>query len=215
MGIRVVLADDHRLMRDGLRALLQRESDFELVGLADDGLSAIRLARELQPDVIVMDVSMPGMNGIEAVHRILADHSAIKVLCLSVHDDPKMVLAGLEAGATGYVLKDCSSEELARAIRTVMTQQTYLSPQLVGLVVKAYRTRDPAQEGNAFNRLTSRERELVQLFSEGYSTNEIAERLHVSVKTVATHREHILEKLQIQGIAQLTRYALREGLSSL
>jgi DNA-binding NarL/FixJ family response regulator len=215
MGIRVVLADDHRLVRDGLRALLQRESDFELVGQAEEGLAAIRLARELRPDVIVMDVSMPGMNGIEAVHRIVAEQAGIKVLCLSVHDEPKMVLAGLEAGAAGYVLKDCSSEELSGAIRTVMTQQIYLSPQLVGLVVKAYRGRDAAMAAGPFTQLTSRERELVQLFSEGYSTNQIAERLHVSAKTVATHREHILQKLQIQGIAELTRYALREGLSSL
>ena len=216
MTIRVVLADDHLIVREGLSALLRREPDFELVGQAEDGLSAVKLARTLQPDVVITDLSMPGLNGIEAIRRIHKDDPQIKLLCLSVHDETALVLAVIDAGATGYVLKDASFEELVRAIRQVMTNRIYVSSALVGIFVEKYRTREnepPA--GAATSPLTAREREVVQLFSEGYSSNEIAQRLHVSAKTGATHREHILGKLRIQSIAELTRYAIREGLTSL
>jgi DNA-binding NarL/FixJ family response regulator len=220
MTIRIVLADDHRLMRDGLCALLRREPGFELVGEAHDGMEAIRLARELSPDVLVTDLSMPGMNGLEAIRRVRAEAPSVQVLCLSVHDEDRMVLAGIDAGAAGYVLKDSSFEELAIAIRKVMARQIYLSPGLVGLFVEGYRTRGTAasaatERSSAFSQLTSREREIVQLFSEGHSTCQIAEQLHLSAKTVATHRENVLRKLHIESIAELTRYAIREGLSPL
>jgi DNA-binding NarL/FixJ family response regulator len=215
MKIRVLLADDHRIMRDGLALLLAREADMELVGLAEDGTTAVRLARELQPDVVVTDIAMPGMNGIEAVRRMRADDGDVKVLCLSVHDEDRLVLAMIEAGASGYVLKDSSFEELAVAIRQVMLGRVYLSPALSGVMVREIRNRRSAPAATAFSTLTAREREMVQLFSEGHTTQEIAERLHVSPKTVATHRENILHKLQVRGIAELTRYALREGLTSL
>jgi DNA-binding NarL/FixJ family response regulator len=215
MTIRVVLADDHRMMRDGLRALLTRESEFDVVGLAEDGIGAVKLARELRPDVVVTDLAMPGLNGVDAIRRIRAADSRVRVLCLSMHNESQLVLAVLDAGASGYVLKDGSFEELAIAIRKVMANQVYLSADLVGIVVNEVRAR--GEPGPKFQptQLTPREREIVQLLSEGNSTRQIADRLHVSGKTVATHRENILRKLQLDGIAALTRYALREGLSSL
>ena len=215
MGTRLVLADDHRLVRDGLAAMMGREADFEIVGTASDGLGALRMARELAPDVLVTDLSMPGMNGIEATRRVRSEAPEVQVLCLSVHDEDRLVLASIDAGASGYVLKDASFEELALAIRQVVDKRIYLSPALTGVMVRDYRNRCSATPDSAFSTLTAREREMVQLFSEGHTTNEIAERLYVSPKTVATHRENILHKLQIHGMAELTRYAIREGLSSL
>ena len=214
--IKIVLADDHRIVREGLSALLRQQPDFELVGEAEDGLAAVKLARTLQPDVVVTDISMPGLNGVEAVRRIHLEEPLVKVLCLSVHDETAMVLSVIDAGAAGYVLKDASFEELVRAIRQVMTHRIYLSPALVGIFVEKYRTRESLEPlAVAASPLTAREREVVQLFSEGYSSNEIAARLNVSAKTVASHREHILAKLRIRSIAELTRYAIREGLTSL
>lgn len=213
--IRVVLADDHRIVRDGICSLLAREADIEVVGVAADGLEALRLARELQPDVLVTDMAMPGLNGVEAIRRIHVECPAVRTMCLSMHDDSRVVMAMLNAGASGYVLKDSSSEELALAIRKVMSRKVYLSAELVTLVVEEMRHSNgrPAETPEAV--LTPRERELVQLLSEGYSSSDVAERMHVSVKTVATHREHVMHKLHLSGVAELTRYALREGLSSL
>lgn len=215
MTIRIVLADDHRMMRAGLAALLKKEPGFELVGEASDGLGAVQLVRELAPDVLVTDLAMPDMNGIEAIRRVRAEAPTVQVLCLSVHNEDRMVLAGIDAGAAGYVLKDSSFEDLAHAIRKVMARQIYLSPSLVGVFVEGYRTRGAAAASSPFSQLTAREREIVQLFSEGHSTSQIAEHLHLSAKTVATHRENVLHKLHIESIAELTRYAIREGLSSL
>jgi len=214
MSIRIVLADDHRIVRDGLAALLARAPEFEVVGQAEDGLDAVKRVRELQPDVLVTDISMPGLNGIEAIRRIRAEHPQVKTLCLSMHDDSRMVMGMIDAGAAGYVLKGCCVDELGLAIRKVMAGQIYLSADLVGVVVHEARKRtgEPAQAAAV---LTPREREMVQLLSEGHSTAQIAERLHVSAKTVSTHRENILHKLNMRSIAELTRYAIREGLSSL
>lgn len=213
--IRVALADDHGLMRAGLCALLSREPDLEVVGTANDGAEAVRLARELRPDVFVTDVSMPGLNGVDAIRRIRAEEPGVRMLCLSMHDTSRMVLAALDAGARGYVLKEGPGEELGQAIRKVMANQVYLSPELVGVVVDEMRHRHQRAPEATGDALTPRERELVQLLSEGYSTAEMAERLHVSVKTVATHREHVMQKLNLHSVAELTRYALREGLTSL
>jgi DNA-binding NarL/FixJ family response regulator len=214
-NIRVALVDDHRLVRDGLAALLGREADIDVVGCAADGLDAVRLARDLHPDVLVTDLSMPGLNGLEAIRRIHAEQPGIKLLCLSMHDESRMVLAVLQAGANGYVLKDSSSDELAVAIRKVMARQVYLSPELVTVVVDGMRQQQAGPAAAEKPALTPRERELVQLLSEGFSTQEIADRLHLSVKTVATHREHVMQKLQLGSVAELTRYALREGLTTL
>jgi DNA-binding NarL/FixJ family response regulator len=216
MTIQVVLADDHRIVREGLAALLRTDANIEIVGQASDGLQAFALAEKLRPDVLVADVSMPGLNGIELVRRVCAELPEVRVLSLSVHDEERLVLAMIEAGASGYVLKDASFSDLAAALLEVMAGRVYLSPALVGLFVRQYRQRHvPSNRTEPAAVLTPRERELVQLFSEGYSSTEIAERLHVSVKTVATHRENVLHKLRIGGIAEMTRYALREGISSL
>jgi DNA-binding NarL/FixJ family response regulator len=213
---RVVLADDHRIVRDGLRALLQKEPGFEMVGEAEDGVGALELARKLAPDVLLVDISMPRMNGIETVRRLRAELPEIRILCLSVRNEEQLVLAMIEAGAAGYVLKESSFQELITAIRQVMAGNIYISSALVGIFVAHYRAHADRSAANpVFAPLTARERELVQLFSEGYSTAEIALQLHVSKKTVATHRENIQQKLRITGIAEMTRYALREGLSSL
>jgi DNA-binding NarL/FixJ family response regulator len=210
-----VLADDHRILREGLAALMSREPDLDLVATAEDGPGMLRQVRTHMPDVLVTDISMPGLNGIDAVQRLRAELPQVQVLCLSVHDEDRLVLAMIEAGASGYVLKDGSFEELALAVRQVMLGRIYISPALSGVMVREMRRRKTGPAMAEGPTLTARERQLVQLFSEGYTTNEIAEQLHVSPKTVATHRENVLHKLQLRGVAELTRYALREGLSSL
>jgi DNA-binding NarL/FixJ family response regulator len=213
--ISVVLADDHRILREGLAALMSREPDLDLVATAEDGPSMLRQVRTHVPHVLVTDLSMPGLNGIDAVLRLRAELPQVQVLCLSVHDEDRLVLAMIEAGASGYVLKDGSFDELALAVRQVMLGRIYISPALSGVMVREVRRSKTGPATVESPTLTARERQLVQLFSEGYTTNEIAEQLHVSPKTVATHRENVLHKLQLRGVAELTRYALREGLSSL
>lgn len=215
MKVRVIVCDDHRIVREGLVALLEREPDLEVIAQARDGLELVRMARQLAPDVVVTDMSMPGMNGVEVTRRICSELPDCRVICLSVHDQTRQVLAALDAGASGYVLKDNSFDELARGIRCAMGKQLFLSVELIGTVLGARRQPEPVQQAAPAAELTPREREIVQMFSEGYSTQAIADSLHVSIKTVATHRERIYQKLRIQGVAELTRYALREGLSSL
>jgi len=215
MGIRLLLADDHRILREGIAALLARESDFELVGQANDGVEVLKLARELHPDLVIIDLAMPALNGMEAMRRVLIEAPNMKILCLSVHDEKQLVAAVIDAGASGYLLKDCAFEELVRAVRAVMAGQVYLSPAIASIVVEGYRAKRADAGESAFSQLTAREREIVQLLAEGHSTKDIAARLSVSSKTVGTHREHIMGKLQLHSIAQLTRYAIREGLTSL
>ncbi|MCV2423513.1 response regulator transcription factor [Paucibacter sp. DJ2R-2] len=220
MRVRVIIADDHHLVREGLVALLEREVDIEVVAQARDGMELVRLARTHNPDVVILDVAMPRMNGIEAIRRIRAEPLSCKLICLSVHAETQQVAAALEAGANGYVLKENSFDELARGVRRVMANQLFLSGELVGEMLqhRSASEAEPESAGHGHSisaRLTPREREMVQLFSEGYSAQEIASQLHLSAKTVATHREHVFAKLQIQGIAELTRFALREGLSTL
>jgi len=220
MRVRVIIADDHHLVREGLVALLEREPDIEVLAQARDGMELVRLARTHIPDVVILDVAMPRMNGIEAIRRIRAEPLPCKLICLSVHAEIQQVAAAIEAGANGYVLKENSFDELARGVRRVMANQLFLSGELVGDMLQHRAAAESEPESLAHSpsssaRLTPREREMVQLFSEGYSAQEIASQLHLSAKTVATHREHVFAKLQIQGIAELTRFALREGLSTL
>ena len=214
MSTRILLADDHQIFREGLASLLDRQPEMEVIQQASDGLQAVSFSRDLKPDVVVMDLTMPGMNGIEATRLIANEVPEVKVLCLSVHGDTQFISAVLDAGASGYLLKDCAFEELVTAIHTVMGNQIYLSPGIAGTLVDDYKARRPESVPSAFSQLTEREREIVQLLAEGQSTKEIAERLCLSVKTVGTHREHLMAKLHLHSLAQLTKYAIREGLTS-
>ncbi len=215
MAIRIILADDHLIVRDGMRYLLEKETDMVVLAMADNGRMALQLARELRPDVVIMDIAMPEMNGIEATRRLTGEMPGIGVLILSMHSARRFVVEALTAGAKGYLLKECASEELVRGIRTVAANETYLSPQVAGLIVKDYMKRlsEPHASPPAF--LSSREREILQLVAEGKNTKEIAFTVGVSSKTVETHRQQIMKKLNLYSVAELTRYAIREGLSSL
>jgi DNA-binding NarL/FixJ family response regulator len=215
--MRILLADDHQIVLEGLRSLLQQNEEMEVVAEAKDGRSAVQLARELQPDVVVMDVGMPGLNGIEATRQITSREPDAKVVALSMHSDRRFMGEMLKAGAKGYLLKDGAFEELATAIRSVMSNKVYLSPRIADVVVDDYVRRTPSQgsDTSAFAKLTPREREVLQLMAEGRATKEIAMDLKVSIKTVETHRRQIMEKLNIHSVAELTKYAIREGLTSL
>ena len=214
MTIKILLADDHRIMRDGLCALLKNEPDIEVVAEGDNGREAVEMSRKLKPNVVVMDMSMPGLNGVEATRQILALNDNVKVLVLSMHADKRFVIGALSAGASGYVLKDCAFEELVRAIHTVAVNQTYLSPSIADIVVESYKRSQPSPN-QSFPVLTPREREVLQLLTEGVSVKKIASLLRVSAKTIETHRQHIMEKLNTHSVAELTKYAIREGLTSL
>ena len=215
MGIKILLADDHRLMREGLRSLLEEQPDFTVVGEADNGKTAVQLAANLMPDIIIMDISMPGLNGIDATQQILSICAKSKVIALSMHTERRTVLEMINAGATGYLLKDCAFEEVVQAVRTVASNSTYLSPKIAEIVIKDYVHRIPKDELSSLSSLTTREREVLQLLSEGKKTKEIADMLRVSVKTAESYRQHIMEKLNIHSIAELTKYAIREGITSL
>jgi len=215
MGIKIVLADDHKIVRDGLRTLLEHEPDMEVIAEAEDGRTTVRLARELIPDLIIMDITMPDMNGIDATHDVMKDVPGVKVIALSMHSDRRFVTSMLEAGASGYLLKDCAFEELARAVRTVMDDQTYLSPKIADIIVSRYIKRSMSVESSAFSVLTQREREVLQLLSESMTTKEVAFHLNVSIKTIETHRRNIMEKLGVHTVTDLVKYAIREGLTTL
>ena len=213
--IRVLLADDHGVLREGLRALVEMEPDMEVVADVANGRDAVEKARELGPDVVVMDIGMPELNGIDATRQILGMQPNVSVLCLSVHRERHLVGAMLKAGAAGYLLKTSARKELVEAIRTVASGQTYLSPPVAGDVVEHHvRSLENGKSG-AYVTLTEREREVLQLVAEGYHTKSIADRLQISPKTVLSHRESIMKKLGIHSVSGLTRYALREGLSEL
>jgi len=215
MTIRILLADDHMIVREGMRSLLEKENDMEVVAVADNGRMALQLARELRPDVVVMDIAMPEMNGIEATRRLLGEKPGIRVLILSMHSARRFVVESLAAGAKGYLLKDCASEELVRGIRTVAADETYLSPKVADIIVRDYMKRLPESQKPDLAILSSREGEVLQLIAEGLNTKEIAFTLGVSAKTVETHRQQIMKKLNLYSIAELTRYAIREGLTPL
>lgn len=215
MTIKIILADDHQIVRQGLRTLLACEPDMKVVGEADDGRQTLRLAQELAPDVIIMDISMPDLNGIEATRLILTEFPGVKVIALSMHSDSLFVLNMLKSGALGYLLKDCALEELVKAIRTVMRQQTYISPGVSDLLVQDLTHRWTAEPGSAYSILTNREREVLQLLAEGRGTLQIAATLCLSSKAVDAHRKQIMNKLGMHSVAELTKYAIRQGLTSL
>ena len=216
MGIKVILADDHKILRNGLRNLLNKLPDVEVIADAEDGRSTVELTRKLSPNLVIMDITMSDLNGIEATRRILSENPHIKVIGLSMHSDRRFVVEMLKAGACGYLLKDCAFEELANAIHAVMKDQIYLCPPIAKTLTKDYLHRlAPTNGSSVYTILTPREREVLQLLSEGKATKQIAYLLGLSVKTVETHVQKVMKKLSLRSIAELTKYAIREGLTSL
>jgi len=218
LSIRILIADDHKIVLDGLKALIEAQPDMIIVAQATNGREAVKLARKEKPDMVIIDVAMPDLNGLEAMRQILSDNSRTKVIALSMHSDRRYVTGMLSAGASGYILKHCAFEELAHAIHTVLRNQVYLSPAIAGIVVQELaepRTARGRKHASPFSSLTSREREVLQLIAEGHSAREIAQRLNLSVKTVETHRRQMMDKLGLRSVAELTKFAIREGLTSL
>jgi len=215
MVIKILIADDHRIIYESLKPLIDKEHDMEIVAVAENGRQAVKLSRELKPDVVIMDISMPDLNGIEATHQIVKQHYGVKVIALSMNADRRYVKGMLQAGASGYLTKSCSFEELTNAIRIVAAGKRYLSPDISGVVIDESLAPSLEIGSSASITLTVREREVLQLLAEGKDAHEIADKLFLSIKTVHTHRAHIMEKLNIHNIAELTKYAIREGLTSI
>lgn len=215
MAIRVLLADDHKILRDGLVSLLNNEDGIEVVGVADDGHELVKLVKKQSPDMVILDVTMPNMNGVQATRRIKLDRPEIKILALSMHTENQFVTQMLQAGASGYMLKDCAYEELITAVRMIMAGKYYLSDDITGVVVNNYLKNMQDLTANDAAVLTQREKEILQLIAEGNSTANIAEFHSISVKTVETHRKNIMDKLDLHSLPELTKYAIREGLTSL
>jgi two-component system, NarL family, response regulator NreC len=212
--VKILIVDDHRIMREGLRAILERQPEMNVVGEASNGREAVALAHKLRPDVIVMDITMQGLNGIDATRRITSELPDTKVIGLSMNSDRRYVLEMLSAGASGYLLKNAASEELTRAIEAATANRKYVSPLIADAVVDSA-IREAALQGGTDRALSGREREVLQLLAEGRTSKEIASKLGVAVPTVETHRRQIMSKLSIRSIAELTKYAIREGLTSL
>ncbi|MFC1476053.1 response regulator [Candidatus Zixiibacteriota bacterium] len=215
MSLKLLIADDHQVVREGLRSMLEKHPDFEVVGEASDGKAAVDLSRKLMPDVIIMDVAMPTMDGIDATRQITSKNPDAKIVALTVHPERPFMYEMLRAGAKGYLLKNSGFEELTRAIKTVMSGQTYLSPRVASTMVVDFVQPLNRENKDAKGILTPRETEVLQLLAQEKSTREIATHLRVSVKTIETHRRGIMKKLNINSVAGLTKYAVREGLASL
>ncbi len=213
--IRVLLADDHRLFRVGLKSILERQPGIEVIGEAVDGLSALKLAEQLSPDVILLDISMPGLNGVDTLRSLTQQGSTAKVVILSMHSDRDYVAETIKAGARGYLLKDSALDELVAGIRAVAAGEIYLPGRIARILVDDYIAVSEVGKASSAVVLSPREREVVQLLAEGNSTKETAAKLNISVKTVETHRKRLMEKLGIASVAELTRYAIREKMISL
>jgi DNA-binding NarL/FixJ family response regulator len=212
MQIKIVLADDHKLIRDGLRSLIDNEKDMIVVAEAGNGRDAVTLVKQHTVDVVVMDIHMPDLNGIDATRLILKTKPDTKVIALSIHSTSTFVKEMLQAGVSGYLVKHCAFEELADAIRIVTNDKPYLSTQIVTTVMKDYTGAHLQDKSSVFSILSTREREVLQLVAEGLKSDEIASRLFISVKTVSSHRRQIMKKLGLNSVAELTRYAISEGL---
>ena len=215
MNIRVVLVDDHQIFREGLRSLLATEQDMKVVGEASTGVEALHVVASTDCDVVLMDISMPEMNGIEATRQLLAEYPNIKVLILSMEADRRFIVEVLGSGACGYVQKDTAFTELATAIRASFSGETYLGPRISELIIKDYIQRIPAELPLTYDCLTPREREMLKLVADGKNSKELAHEFGISIKTVEVHRHSIMKKLNLFSIAELTKYAIREGLTSI
>jgi DNA-binding NarL/FixJ family response regulator len=215
MPTRVLLVDDHAIVRQGLCSVLEKQPDIKVVGSVEDGRKAVSIARELAPDLVIMDISMPNLNGIDATREIIREMGDVKIIALSMHSSQHFVAEMLKAGASGYILKDCLADDLVEAIKTVLNKRIYLSPKITGVVIDDYLKHLSTQYQPEGLDLTGREREVLQLLSEGKSTKQIALQLHVSPKTIESNRRNIMDKLSINSVAELTKYAVREGLTPL
>lgn len=214
MAVKVLIVDDHEIMREGMSALLHKYSEFEVVGQAADGRQVLEMASRLKPDLVIMDVGMPNLNGIDATKQLLSLHSGLKIMALSTHSDGSVVAKMIKAGASGYMLKESAFEELIEGLNTLLDGRTFLCNKISKVVFSEYVGMVTNPKNKNGDGLTNREREVLQLVAEGHTTREIAEVLELSTKTIDSHREHIMEKLGIRNIAGLTKYAIREGLTS-
>ena len=212
--VRVLIADDHGIVRDGIRSLLTRDLGMEVVGEAADGKQAIQLARELQPDLIIMDINMPGVSGIEAARTICREMDGVKIVALSMYSDKRYVMEMLSLGASAYLLKDCAFRELALALEKVLHHKTYISPDIGCEVIKECLEQLGMKEPASFSPLSPRERQVLKLIADGKHSKEIAEVLNMSIKTVEGHRQNVMQRLNLHTVAELTKYAIREGITS-
>jgi DNA-binding NarL/FixJ family response regulator len=212
MPLTLVLADDHQIVRQGLRAILKAEPDFQLVGEAADGLETVRLVERLQPQVLILDLMMPGLSGIEVARQVVRRSPRTRVVVLSMHSTEAYVVETLRAGASAYVLKESSAEELVRAIREVVAGRRYFSPPLSEQALSAYMQKAEGSPVDPYHTLTAREREVLQLTAEGLSGNEIARRLFISARTVESHRANLMRKLAVRNQKELIRYAMQRGI---
>jgi two-component system response regulator NreC len=212
--LKVIIADDHMIVRDGLRSLLERQPDMEVVAEAENGRMALKLVKELSPDVVIMDIGMRELNGIDATRQIVKMSPGVKVLALSMYSDKRFIKGMLKAGASGYMLKDSAFKELIDAIRVIVENKIYISPSVANIITEDYLKQSPESDGSTRSLLSSRELEVLQLLVEGMSTKQIASSLRLSIKTIESHRSRIMKKIDINNIADLTRYAIREGIIS-
>jgi DNA-binding NarL/FixJ family response regulator len=215
MSLRLLLCDDHRIFREGLRTLIEGKPGLQVIAEAQDGLTAVEHARELAPDIVIMDISLPKLNGIEAARKIINLRRDIKVIVLSMHSDRRFVTEALKAGASGYLVKDSAFDELFSAICAVKDGKTYLSPSITRIVVDGCVRHASQSDQDTGSPLTQREREVLQLLAEGWPAKQIALKIQVSIKTIETHRMNIMKKLDIHNIAGLTKYSIKEGIISL
>ena len=215
MKIKILLVDDHQILRDGIRSLVKGYDDMEVIGEAADGREALDMVEKLSPDVVIMDISMPDLNGIDATRMIINEAPDVKVIALSMHHDKQFVSEIFKAGASGYLIKDSAFDELEHAIRIVISGQTYINPQIASLVVESLVNQSVTPNPKSFSLLTEREREVLQLIADGKSTKQIAIDLNVSSKTIESHRRQVMGKLNVRSVADLTKFAIREGLTTI
>ncbi len=215
MSIRILVADNHGILRQGITALIEKQSDMEVIGEADNGLTAVKMARELRPDVVLMDVSMPVLNGIEATRQIKSELPEVKILALSVHAKREFVLDMVKAGVSGYMVKECVLDDLVRAVKAVMNNQSYLSPQIASIVLEGITKNNIFDvTSNRYELLSPRDKQILQLLTEGRTAKQISSQLGLSVKTIESNRRQIMEKTEVDNLADLTKYAIRQGLTT-